>query len=193
MYKRQAFGGAGPLHARPVAVELGIDTIVVPPAPGILCAEGLIVADLKEDFIAAERILVDDGALAEAGARVAGLLRDAQAWLAEQQAGEPRLNLAADMRYKGQNFELTVALAEGGAGAMAMPSAAEIRQKFFDAHDLAYGFHNPHDDVEMVAIRLTARSSMYQEPPLPELPATPPAMPAPRETRAVWFLSLIHI
>ena len=128
--------------------------------------EGLIVADLKEDFIAAERILVDDGALAEAGARVAGLLRDAQAWLAEQQAGEPRLNLAADMRYKGQNFELTVALAEGEAGAMAMPSAAEIRQKFFDAHDLAYGFHNPHDDVEMVAIRLTARSSMYQEPPL---------------------------
>ena len=68
-----------------------------------------------------------------------------------------------------------------------MPSAADIRQKFFDAHDLAYGFHNPHDDVEMVAIRLTARSSMYQEPPLPEVPATPPAMPAPRETRAVWF------
>lgn len=182
-----AFGGAGPLHARPVAVELDISTIVVPPAPGILCAEGLIVADLKEDFIAAERVLVDDAALASAAERVAGLLAEAQAWLAEQHAGEPRLNLAADMRYKGQNFELTVPLAEDGAGEMALPSAADMRAKFFDAHDLAYGFHNPHDDVEMVAIRLTARSSMYQEPALPAVPGAPPPMSAPREHRAVWF------
>ena len=59
--------------------------------------------------------------------------------------------------------------------------------KFFDAHDLAYGFHNPHDEVEMVAIRLPARSSMYQEPALPALPASPPPMPEPQEFRAVWF------
>ncbi len=181
------FGGAGPLHARPVAVELRINTMVVPPAPGILCAEGLIVADLKEDFIAAERIAVEDAALAAAGARVATLLTEARTWLAEQHAGEPRLNLAADMCYKGQNFELTVPLAEGGAEEMALPSAAEMRAKFFDAHDLAYGFHNPHDEVEMVAIRLTARSSMYQEPVLPAVPASPPAMPGQREFRAVWF------
>lgn len=181
------FGGAGPLHARPVAVELGIGTMVVPPAPGILCAEGLIVADLKEDFIAAERIPVEDDALAAAAARVEGLLAEASTWLAEQHAGEPRLNLAADMRYKGQNFELTVPLAEGGAGDMALPSAADMRAKFFDAHDLAYGFHNPHDAVEMVAIRLTARSSMYRETAMPPVPDEPPPMPGPREFRAVWF------
>ncbi len=181
------FGGAGPLHARPVAVELGIATMIVPPAPGILCAEGLIVADLKEDFIAAERIPVEDAALAGAGARVGELLAEAEAWLAAQHAHEPRLTLAADLRYRGQNFELTVPLAEGGAGEIAVPSAAEMRAKFFDAHDLAYGFHNPHDAVEMVALRLTARSTMYQEPPLPPRPATSPPLPPPREYRAVWF------
>ena len=50
------FGGAGPLHARDVALALGMREILVPAAPGILCAEGLIVSDLKEDFVASDRI-----------------------------------------------------------------------------------------------------------------------------------------
>ena len=46
------FGGAGPLHARDVAVSLGMKEMVVPAAPGIVCAQGLLVSDLKEDFVA---------------------------------------------------------------------------------------------------------------------------------------------
>ena len=183
-----AFGGAGALHARAVAVELGIDRIVVPPAPGILCAEGLIVADLKEDFVAAERLAVDDAALAAASALIGDLASQAESWLAAQNALAGRLNLAADMRYQGQNFELTVPLAEARQGeTVPLPDAASIRRGFFAAHDQAYGFHNPYDVVEVVAFRLTARAPMHKEPVLPPLPAEPPALPAPRERRPVWF------
>jgi N-methylhydantoinase A len=183
-----AFGGAGPLHARAVAVELGIGQVIVPPAPGILCAEGLIVADLKEDFIAAERTDVTDKSLDPVQVRAADLAGEAKEWLAGQGVIEQgRLSLAADMRYKGQNFELTVPLAEGAADDMRLPDAGTMRARFFDAHDQAYGFHNPHDVVELVALRLTARAAMYREPPLPEMPTTPPPMPAPLETRQVWF------
>ncbi|MGZ0188976.1 MAG: hydantoinase/oxoprolinase family protein, partial [Alphaproteobacteria bacterium] len=51
-----AFGGAGPLHARDVAAELGMGEVLVPPAPGIVCAEGLLVSDQKEDFVASLRL-----------------------------------------------------------------------------------------------------------------------------------------
>lgn len=183
-----AFGGAGPLHARAVAVELGIDRLIVPPAPGILCAEGLIVADLKEDFVAAERLTVDEAALGSAAALTAGLAADAEAWLVAQNAPTGRLSLAADMRYQGQNFELTVPLVNVGQGeAVALPDAASICRGFFAAHDQAYGFHNPHDVVEIVAFRLTARAPMHQEAVLSALPADAPTLPAPRERRVVWF------
>ena len=44
------FGGAGPLHGCALAELLGIATVLVPPAPGVLCAEGLLAADLKAEF-----------------------------------------------------------------------------------------------------------------------------------------------
>ena len=57
-YVLAAFGGAGPLHARDVAAGIGIGEILVPPAPGIVCAEGLLVSDLRETFTRSERIAV---------------------------------------------------------------------------------------------------------------------------------------
>jgi N-methylhydantoinase A/oxoprolinase/acetone carboxylase beta subunit len=55
------FGGAGALHAGAVARALGMREILVPPAPGILCAQGLIVADLREDFVRTLRVPLDGG------------------------------------------------------------------------------------------------------------------------------------
>ena len=53
------FGGAGPLHARDVAMALGMREIVVPPNPGIVCAQGLLVSDAKEEFVVSQRTTVD--------------------------------------------------------------------------------------------------------------------------------------
>ena len=62
-FSLMAFGGAGALHAGDVARELEMREIIVPPAPGILCAQGLVVSDLKEDFVTTRRLPYDDDAL----------------------------------------------------------------------------------------------------------------------------------
>jgi N-methylhydantoinase A len=188
-----AFGGAGPLHARPVAVELGITRMIIPPAPGILCAEGLIVADLKEEFVTAERALVDASIQDRIGQQFTQSGKQATEWLKAQgqEPGRWQISVSADMRYQGQNFELSVLLGNASIvkeTAWFTPgSVEEIRQAFFAEHDKAYGFHNPEDEIELVAMRVTARSAMYQEPALPTVPSTAPALPAAREMREVWF------
>ena len=55
------FGGAGALHAVDVARALDMREILIPPAPGILCAQGLVVSELKEDFVITRRLPYDDG------------------------------------------------------------------------------------------------------------------------------------
>ena len=156
-YVLAAFGGAGPLHARDVAAGIGIGEILVPSAPGIVCAEGLLVSDLRETFTRSERIAVT----AEAFPRIAAILEEleeqARLWLAGEGATEGRqTEVSLDMRHVGQNFELAVALAETGLGI--------LRDRFLDAHEFAYGFRNPEDPVEIVNLRLTAKARLYRAP-----------------------------
>lgn len=54
-----AYGGAGPLHAVDVARELGMKTVLIPESPGILCALGLLVADLKMDYVQTKIMMAD--------------------------------------------------------------------------------------------------------------------------------------
>src|SRR5207253_7860319 len=93
-----------------VARSLGMPEIVVPPAPGILCAEGLVVAELKEDFVASGRTLLDERAGARLGEALRGLAARAETWFVAERvaAAERGWRLALDMRYVGQNFELLV-------------------------------------------------------------------------------------
>ncbi len=185
------FGGAGALHARRVARELGIAEILVPLAPGILCAEGLVVSDLKEDFVRSVRTLVQPGALPAMQSLVDGLHADALAWLdAEQVEAERRLlQLDLDMRYVGQNFELRVAVVEeaSAAGTPRLPDAARLGELFAAAHERSYGYSNPHDPIEIINFRLGARGRLSAVPP-PKGPPVGVAPPAPRGRRPVHFV-----
>ena len=205
-----AFGGAGPLHARDVALSLGIREILVPAAPGILCAQGLIVSDLKEDFVASERIAGDTAGLRRLAGRVEALAARARAWLDAEEvpASSRRLELAVDARYVGQNFELAVPLAvQGGAGSggptgsagasgaalpagddalIPVPSPDALRERFLQVHEAAYGYANPHDPIEIINVRLTARGRLLEEPEPPE-PEDPGPLPEPFEHRTVRF------
>ena len=113
-----AFGGAGPLHARDVALALGIREILVPAVPGILCAQGLIVSDLKEDFVASERIAGDAAGHERLAGHVDALTARACAWFDAEgvPARSRRFDLAVDARYVGQNFELAVPIATQSQG-----------------------------------------------------------------------------
>jgi N-methylhydantoinase A len=188
-YALMPFGGAGPLHAAEVAKSLAMTEIIVPAAPGILCAEGLIVSDLKEGFARTVHLpLAEDsrGALADA---VNGLAERAAAWFENEGVtrDDRTLSVVLDLRYIGQNYELPVAL-DGvpGGQAPAIPAIDAVRDMFFAAHQQFYGFHNPDDPVELVTVRATARGATGEsEPPPAETAGAAPPEPATR--RPVWF------
>ena len=149
------FGGAGPLHATDVAKSLGITRCLVPFAPGILCAQGLIVSDLRETFVRTAVTPLDEAGMADVAARIGELKQQADAWFdAEGVAPASRsIDIVLDTRYVGQNFELAIGAA---ARPIPLPAADAIAQRFFAEHERAYGFHNPADRIEIVNFRLLA-------------------------------------
>ena len=188
-YTLMPFGGAGPLHARDVAASLGIREVLVPVAPGILCAQGLVVSDLTEDFVLSERSRLDRDRLDRVRERVAHLLDRAARWFASEAiAPEKRLlDLRLDMRYVGQNFELSVPLDAGAASpALAVPGFDALAERFYRVHDAAYGYHSREDPMEVVNYRLTARGRIFDEA-LPREGEPDSPAPSPTAHREVWF------
>src|SRR5258707_3759428 len=132
-YTLVAFGGAGPLHAARLARELDIKRVLVPRNPGILCAMGLLLTDLRADFAATRLVTLSQAALPVMAEAFAHLLAQAEQWFAaEAIAPEARRILrTADMRYAGQNYELAVPLPEGPVGSKTLDALAE---GFAEAH-----------------------------------------------------------
>ena len=163
-FSLMAFGGAGPLHARDVAASLGVREVIVPLAPGIVCAQGLIVSDLKEDFVSTLRVGLEHGQEAVIKEQAALLIDRARAWFGAESIPQTRQQMAlnADARYVGQNFELAVELSSGQSIASdALPSIDAIKSAFFQAHEKAYGYASTDDAVEIMNFRLTARGRLH--------------------------------
>jgi N-methylhydantoinase A len=141
-----AFGGAGPLHAAAIADELGMATILCPRASGVLSALGLAAADRR----ATEQrtvLLAGDELTDDALGRARGELADAaRATLGAQDA---RVELAHDVRYRGQAHELTVRDPE-------QPDLGALREGFEALHEERYGYRDDGAPVEVVTIRATA-------------------------------------
>jgi len=171
-YTLLAFGGAGPLHATALARDLGIRRVLVPPAPGILCAMGLLAAPLRLDLVRTRVAPLDDPAIGGVIETFEELERQASAWLEREGVAPARRRLAraCDMRYVGQNFELTVD-APGGA-----VDAGVLRGAFLREHERVYGHAAVDEQMQIVACRLTAFGD--REPPaLPGLAAATTADP----------------
>jgi N-methylhydantoinase A len=152
-YTMVAFGGAGPLHAAALARDLGIREVLVPPTPGILCALGLLVEPLRLDLVRTRVQLLDTLTAAELDHLFADMTAEGAAWLDGESvpADRRRLVRALDMRYLGQNFELTVPAPPSGPGA---PEA--LHQAFLREHERVYGYAATDEPVQIVAVRLTA-------------------------------------
>lgn len=176
------FGGAGPLHAVDVARALGIGRVVVPAAPGILCALGLIVSDLKETFVTSRTTRVSEADMTTIAAIADALRKEADAWFDSESVPDAarERELTLDMRYVGQNYELQVVLP-----AEAPLTVETVSRAFFAMHEQNYGYSTPDDAVEVVNFRLTARGILHRE-------AAPAAQEEGGEavaatTRQVWF------
>jgi len=164
-----AFGGAGALHACELASGLGIPTVIVPAMPGALSAYGILVSDIVKDYSrtlllragssknrvgpgfqarSAERSSAGKRSLpltklrAEFKSMSAQALRD---FRNESWKRSPRLERSADLRYRGQGFELNV------------PFDDRMLAAFHAGHRRRYGYSHPEKEVEIVTIRLRAR------------------------------------
>ena len=111
-----AYGGAGPLHACALAEELGMEAVLVPAAAGVLSALGLAAGDERRDHVASHVRPLD---------AVPDLPRDGE----------------ADLRYRGQSFELTVPLGD------------DLADRFHRAHEERYGYADRGREIELVAVR----------------------------------------
>src|SRR3989454_11139116 len=102
-----AFGGAGPMHANAVARIMGSFPVLVPPAPGLLCATGDLVADFRNEFARTFIRTIDQVTGDELKAILDELGREARSWLARERipADRRRVSYNVDMRYYRQGYE----------------------------------------------------------------------------------------
>jgi N-methylhydantoinase A len=157
------FGGAGPLHAVAVAEELGMATVVVPPLPGNLSALGLLIADVRRDFVATRVSPTASTRIADVRAAVQDLMRAGEAELADFPDTRRRFAASLDMRYAGQSFELSVPIS------MDVSAIAEIEQAFARVYAARYGAARDAAS-EIVSYRLAAWGLTDK----PQLPAIDP-------------------
>ncbi len=187
-----AFGGAGPMHALAMAEEIGIPRVLVPRHPGNFSALGLLAADIKHDDVRTrvgllrERLATLSAAFVEMETAARQQL-EREGFAPEQQ----RLLRSLDLRYRGQAFELTLALGETPTDGALSP-VAEIEARFHRQHRETYGHSNPAAAIELVNARLTAYGLVPK--PAPERHAAAgAALEAARiERRPVWFQGRAH-
>jgi N-methylhydantoinase A len=182
-----AFGGAGPLHAGPLAQLLGTPTIIIPPYPGLLSALGLLATDIQHDAV---RTFVQRGPhydLAGIEAVYRALHADATARLAAEGLPPERqaFQRLADLRYARQGFEVTV---EFPGRAVTTAALDQLMQTFHQRHEQLYTYAAPDTPIEIVNLRLRAVGQM-EKLSLPRIAtaALPGTTPDPVQTRPVYF------
>lgn len=141
-----AFGGAGGMHACALAGDLSITTVLVPRSAGVLSAYGLAAADQRRDLVAPLRLLID-AAIGEADAALAAAFAELEDRAAELLPGATIVR-RADLRYRGQSFELIVDA--GGA------AAAALAGRFHVLHQERLGYRMDSEPVEVLAVRVVA-------------------------------------
>ena len=175
------FGGAGPLHGAAIVREVGIKTMIVPPAPGVLCAMGCVVADVRYDVsrtIARKTSGIDPAELSQ--------------WMAEQETeGLGKLRESgvavrktlvrhfAEMAYVGQIHTLRVPIEDGWG-------TERIDEAFAAAYRTEYG--NTLGDIATTVVSLRTVVEGQRDHEKRHRPTPPPApAPSPHATRKVHF------
>jgi N-methylhydantoinase A len=160
-FRMVAFGGAGPLMAALLADEIGIEAILIPPVPGALSALGAARADIEGDLVLpvyARLHAVPADVLIQ---RYRDLEAEARRWAAEQTAHLPvremRFEYAADMRYEGQGYDVTVSFETGW---LERGDVDAIAAAFHAAHRDVYGHANEQAEVWMKELRAHITGAM---------------------------------
>ena len=186
------FGGAGPLHAAELASELNIPKVLVPIAPGVTSALGLLMADLRHDLVRTVLLPSAEAKPSDLGEMYSGLEAEALAQMGREGVSLAEVSLVrtADVRYLGQGHELEVPVS---GGKVTESELAALYGRFHDAHTRAYGFALHDSPLEIVNLRTTAIVTLPQ-PTLERVDLAGETNPARalRESRDVVFQNIHH-
>jgi N-methylhydantoinase A len=148
-----AFGGAGPLHAGRIAQDLGMAGVIVPLYPGVFSAIGLLMSDVKHDYIRSKMAPLSDVTPDEVNDMFEALAAQALADLRSGGFARDRIRIerALDMRYAGQGYEIAVPCP---AEPLRVTDLKALRIGFDQQHRSMFGHMAPEEPVEIVSYRL---------------------------------------
>jgi N-methylhydantoinase A len=158
-----AYGGAGPLHAVQIAREIGITRVIIPFAPGVFSAFGMLFADLRYDYVRTTPSRLEDASF-EAFETIYGDLEAQGRRAIAATSVTPRsitIKRAADMRYVGQEHPVTVDLP---LRVFAKQDREAIKRHFDELHLTRYGTSAPAEPAEIVSLRTTVTGVMRKPP-----------------------------
>jgi len=170
-----AFGGAGGLHAYDLARALAIPQVIIPALPGALSAYGILTSDIVKDYSRTVMLKIDSkSSVANLHRQFANLeTRARREFHQEGWEGTPHFDYSADLRYRGQGYELNV------------PFSNTLVPDFHRLHQFRYGYSHLERPVELVTLRLRAQIRSRQ---IPKQIVTMPQNDVSRqEIRAAWF------
>src|SRR5699024_3373102 len=150
-----AFGGAGPLHAVDIAQELESKNVIVPPSPGINCAAGMLIADVRHDYVnsfISTTSTIDYDRLNQS----LKTLEDTARETLKQQGfdgDDVEIDHSIDLRYVGQAYDINVELQGAEVDASVLNNAI---QNFHAIHEKIYGFSRAEESLETVNIRVSS-------------------------------------
>ena len=182
-----AYGGAGPLHALHIARELGIRKVIVPGAPGVFSAFGMLFSDLRYDYVRTWFTRLDDADFPAMERIFAELEEGGRRAISSTDVTPEKITVkrAADMRYVGQEHAVTVDLP---IEVFTRQDRAAIKRHFDEMHALRYGTSAPQERAEIVSLRTTVTGVM-RKPPQETIAAGEAAPPSAAHTgkRQVYF------
>ncbi len=148
-----AFGGAGPAHAGRIARDLGMAGVIVPLYPGVFSAIGLLISDVKHDYIRSQLSPLSEITPEAVNRMFEQLLAQALEELRGDGFAHDRIRVerALDMRYAGQGYEVAVPCP---AGVLEAGDLKRLRGTFDQQHGSMFGHMAPEEPVEIVSYRV---------------------------------------
>jgi len=152
-FSLMAFGGAGPLHAVDIANELGCKEVIIPPNPGITCAMGMLMADVRHDYVRTYSSKLSLVELDDINHALKTLIVEALEDLKKEGFDSDTIELKAslDLRYVRQAYEINIPLNGAHVNHTTLHEAVRT---FHETHERIYGFNRHEEELEVVNIRL---------------------------------------
>lgn len=152
-------GGAGPIHAAMIAKDQDIPLILIPRGSSVFCAAGMLMSDLKHDYVRTYAVELDKVDCNKVGQICREMVDEATATLRTE--GIPEKNIIpefkADMRYLGQFNEVSVSLPMSAEGIVREQDMSYLLEMFHARHDALYGYSMAGAATELINLRLQAR------------------------------------